>query len=937
MSLWRKLLLTWVLAGVATGLQAQSATAEAPGAACTPKPPIERSLFLRGSFSSWNADDKLRFAWTCDRYQLVADLKGEHRFKVADEGWKNDTDWGAEPPEGSFVLPFSGAGKRLVAVGAPMSARFDGTYRFALRMNGATPELSASTCPANAMPPANTPKLYLRGTPNNWTVLDEFAFRFSCDAYYLNVKLTGAHSFKVADIDWAATTSFGAPAAAGAGRAQSNLALKLVNGNATGGTQDVSYTFAGEHTIRLDLSTTPPTLSIGLKSFADPTAKTVSDPLALSLRFDSRNLAQRSPFGAVPAGSTVHFAIDAAQALTSMHLVLDNRRLEGNQELLDYTRAARLPMQMQRLPNGSVRYSLAHAFPKIGVYGYWFEAEINGQKFAYQNNSDAVFWTREKGTGGLGEVAELGSSADATSSVRRYRITVFDPAFAPPKWASDAVYYYIFPERFRNGNPTNDPKPGRDKYQNHTVELHERWNEPPFKPGTGDGSDAVFNNDFFGGDLAGIIQQLDYIQRTGANTLYLTPIFKAASNHKYDTADYMQVDPAFGTNAEFTRLTKEARKRGIRVMVDTSFNHTGSDSPYFDRFGNYGGDGAFHKGKINPKSPYASWYSFDATQTDPDKQFKGWVGIADLPELNKSDPTWRQFAYGAPNSVTRAWLKRGAAGWRMDVAPWVPDDFWREWRKVVKATDPEAMTISETWFDASKHVLGDMFDSTMNYIFRNTVLEFANGGNAAELYRNLEHLREAYPPQALHAMMNLLSGHDQARALHHLGWHDDKTSAEDVAKAKSKLLLATAFQFVYPGAPAVYYGDEVGVTGGDDPYNRATYPWKDKGGKPDEALLKQFQALAKLRSDLRVLRQGELLAPLYADATTLVLGRRMPTHLRKPGVASFAVVTLHNGAQAREGLSVALPPDFAQSFGKASIEVSVPARGHSVQAFGRQK
>ena len=600
--------------------------------------------------------------------------------------------------------------------------------------------------------------------------------------------------------------------------------------------------------------------------------------------------------------------------------------MEGNQELLAYTQAARLPMAAQRLASGQVRFRTQLPFPKLGVYGYWFEAEINGKKFAYQNNSDAVFWTREKGTGGLGEVTEL-SSAD---SVRRFRISVFDPAFKPPAWGADAVYYYIFPERFRNGNTANDPKVGRDKYQNHTVELHKRWNEPPFKPGSGDGSDAVFNNDFFGGDLQGIIDKLGYIKRTGANTLYLTPIFKAASNHKYDTADFMRVDPAFGSTADFTRLTQAAKKHGIRVMVDTSLNHTGSDSPYFDRFGNFDGSGAFYQGKVNAASPYASWYSFDATQTDPNKQYKGWVGIADLPELNKNDSAWRDFAYRAPNSVTRTWLKRGASGWRMDVAPWVPDDFWREWRTVVKATNPQAMAISETWFDASKHVLGDMFDSTMNYIFRNTVLEFANGGNAAELYRNLEHLREAYPPQALHAMMNLLSGHDQARALHHLGWHGDKASPEQIARAKQRLLLATAFQFTYPGSPAIYYGDEVGVTGGDDPYNRATYPWADRGGKPDLALLAEFKKLSRLRQQQPVLRQGVLLPPVYADATTLVLARQMPASAKlNKGQAAKALVVLHNGTAAKS-LTFQAPAGFEGPDQQAWVKVELAPLGHLV-------
>jgi cyclomaltodextrinase len=375
------------------------------------------------------------------------------------------------------------------------------------------------------------------------------------------------------------------------------------------------------------------------------------------------------------------------------------------------------------------------------------------------------------------------------------------------------------------------------------VEFHKDWNDKPWRPHSGDGSDDQYSNDFFGGDIAGIIEKLDYIKSVGANTLYITPMFTAASNHKYDTADWKHIDPHFGSNADFARLCREAAKRGIRVLPDASLNHSGADSIYFDRYGTRGGQGAFEGGKINPASPYASWYTFDPTQAEPDKQFKGWVGVADLPELNKADPSYRAFAYGAPDSVTRTWLNAGASGWRMDVAPWVPDDFWREWRSVVKQTKPDALTVAETWFDASKFFLGDEFDSTMNYIFRDAVLDYANGGDAQLMVANLEEMREAYPPQTFSALMNLLSTHDTARSLHMFGDVDGKATPEQVALAKQKLRLAVFFQMTYPGSPAIFYGDEVGVTGGPDPMNRGTYPWADRGGHPDNALLADFRRL----------------------------------------------------------------------------------------------
>jgi glycosidase len=254
----------------------------------------------------------------------------------------------------------------------------------------------------------------------------------------------------------------------------------------------------------------------------------------------------------------------------------------------------------------------------------------------------------------------------------------------------------------------------------------------------------------------------------------------------------------------------------------------------------------------------------------------------------------------------KLWLDRGASGWRMDVAPWVPDDFWREWRAAIKAHRPDAITIAETWFDASKYFLGDMFDSTMNYIFRNAVLEYAAGGNAKVLVANLELMREAYPPQAHSALMNLLSTHDAARALHQFGYHDDgKDTPAGIAAAKQRLLLAVFLQMTYPGAPTIYYGDEVGVTGGDDPFNRATYPWADLGGKPDTALLAEFKKLTKLRHDHPILRRGELLAPLHVDEHVVVFARRL--------AQSWALTAINNSDQAQT-VTLTLPEGAASGY-----------------------
>ena len=775
---------------------------------------------------------------------------------------------------------------------------------------------SAPTPPGAALPPAcsaaplGTTTLYLRGSMNQWQPEDAGEFVYRCDAYYLNLQLQGTQQFKIADESWRAATVFGGPP----GAPPAVLPAVLSRGTTT---SNLALAFAGAQHLRLAFDAGQPRLALLAGQVNLPAARPITDPVALSLRHDSRLLADKQPFGAVPAGTEVVFGLSALPGVAQATLVIERRRLEGDQTVLAYEDAVRLPMQRVAdttagtaagTTPGTERFTASHRFGAVGVHGYWFELRIAGQAYVLQNNDDTIYWTREKGSNGAAQVAWRPDTDVKLNKLRRLRLSVYQPGFAPPAWAADAVYYYVFPERFRNGNQANDPQPGSRRYQTHDIERHPRWLDTPYKPGSGDGSDAVHNNDYFGGDLAGLIDKLDYIRALGANTIYMTPVFTGASNHKYDTADYHHVDPAFGNNADFSRLTQQAAQRGLRVILDTSLNHTGSDSIYFDRYRNHAGKGnvgAFANGRIHPESPYASWYRFDPSQPDPDRQYSGWAGTPDLPELDKNAPGWRDFAYRAPDSVSRRWLRAGAAGWRMDVAPWVPDDFWREWRTAVKQTDPQALTIAETWFDASKHLLGDMFDSTMNYIFRNAVLDYAAGGPAPVAVRNLELVRELYPPPAFAVLMNLLSSHDAARALHRFGDLGPASTAAAKARAKQRLKLALLFQVSYPGAPAVYYGDEVGVTGGDDPYNRAPYPWADEGGTPDLALLADFKQLLALRQQHPVLRRGTLLAPLLVDDQVIVLARQLaPTVATQ---ATWAITATNNSDTART-VTVALPP-----------------------------
>jgi cyclomaltodextrinase / maltogenic alpha-amylase / neopullulanase len=891
-------------------------------AACTPSPLGKRELFLRGSFNTWGAQEIQKFTYICNRYELITTINGEHKFKIGDEPWSADADFG-----GSAAIENHRA--VLEPIGKELSYAFTGRHRITLDMSNSKtqPTLEISQC--DAPPPAlNAETIYLRGAMNTWTANEDYAFKFRCDAYYLNVNTTGHHEFRIADVAWSDQRSFAAPAGVAKTLAPNTL-HRIARVADAKDPINLRFNFTGEHTLRLAFdggNAGSPSLSIGPKLFETAGETPVNNLIALSLRYDSRLLNHKRPFGAVTPDTPLSFTLSAEPGISAITMVFEKRRLEGNQEVLEYYDTLRVPMTLRPRDSEREYWTADKTFDAIGVYGYYFEVQIGKDTFIYQNNRDEIPWTRERGTNGIGLISEMPENA---KSIRRYRQTIYRSDYRVPEWAKDVVYYYIFPERFRNGSKTNDPKPGVTRFHDHTVELHPKWAGLPYKPNTGDGSDAHYNNDFFGGDLIGIIEKLDYIKTLGANTIYMTPIFHAVSNHKYDTADYSTIDPHFGTNEDFVRFSKEAKKRGIRIILDTSLNHTGSDSLYFDRFKNFNSKGAFVDAKINPSSPYADWYSFDASKADADAQYKGWVGVRDLPELNKASPSFRDFAYGDKNSIMKQWLDRGAAGWRMDVAPWVPDDFWREWRNEVKAHKPNALTIAESYFDSSKFFLGDTFDSTMNYIFRNAVMEYASGKSAINSYRYIEFMREAYPPQSFYALMNLLSSHDQPRSLHVFGYTDEKTDAATIDAAKQKLRLAVFFQMIFPGAPTIYYGDEVGMTGGEDPYNRGPYPWADQGGNPDSDLFAEYKKLIELRKNNPVLRHGHIDAPLLIDEHVIVLLRNDK---------KTQAITATNNANEPKTLTLRLPATnkastFVDALSKekfqvidGKITITIPAR-----------
>jgi cyclomaltodextrinase len=445
-----------------------------------------------------------------------------------------------------------------------------------------------------------------------------------------------------------------------------------------------------------------------------------------------------------------------------------------------------------------------------------------------------------------------------------------------PAWVRDAVFYQIFPERFANGDTTNDP-PGV-----------ERWGGTPTP------------RNYFGGDLQGIIDHCDYLASLGVNAVYLNPIFASNTNHKYQTTDYLTIDPQFGGEGVFVKLVQALHARGIRVILDGVFNHTGVD---FFAFADLRKNG--------PASRYAGWYNVYGYPVGPVSKpnYECWWGFGSLPKLMTSNPDVRKYLF----DVTRHWTALGIDGWRLDVPNEIPHDFWVEWRALVKSINPEAYIVGEIWDDGSPWLRGDQFDAVMNYPFRAACLDFfarrtsTVHGFDAELAR----LRKTYAECVTYGMLNLIGSHDTERFL--TLCNGDTSS----------LRLAVLFQMTYPGAPMVYYGDEIGMTGGKDPGCRGTMAWDTT--RQDRSLLEHYRQAIGLRNAHTVLRRGVFSAMTMDDEKRIYVYA-----LRSADEA--AVVVLNNGTE-EQRVEIPLRGDDAQRRWKAVWGVAgTPADSHSLAA-----
>lgn len=466
---------------------------------------------------------------------------------------------------------------------------------------------------------------------------------------------------------------------------------------------------------------------------------------------------------------------------------------------------------------------------KIGLY--WYVFEIDGYLYGRDDalnlkRSDVPCW---------------------------YQLSVYDKNYSVPNWFKGGIIYQIFPDRFcRSGEMPKLP----------SGKIAREWGEQPYYKPTSDGK--ILNNDFFGGNFKGIENKLEYLRDLGVSVIYLNPITASYSNHRYDTSDYLKIDELLGTESDFKSLTENADKLGIKIILDGVYNHTGDDSVYFNKYGNYDSLGAYQ----SKKSKYYNWYVFEKF---PDK-YKCWWDILILPTINKNSTDFEDFITGS-GGVLEKYLKLGASGYRLDVVDELPSHFVKKIRSKIKADNPEAVLIGEVWEDATNKIaydtrkeyfLGKELDSVMNYPLKNAIIDFVLNGSSKNLSYLVSEQINNYPKPALDSLMNILDTHDTARILTVLGRDNIPKSREDMSKseldesqleiAKKRLYVAVILQFTLYGVPSIYYGDEAGLQGECDPFNRACYPW----GNEDKEIFAFYKKLTEIRRKNDIFKDGNV-------------------------------------------------------------------------------
>lgn len=537
-----------------------------------------------------------------------------------------------------------------------------------------------------------------------------------------------------------------------------------------------------------------------------------------TISFNSWNEYFKAPFGALKVNEGANIKVkvnrNENEEVYSIHLIIAKE--DDNLNSIEVRRIT-LNKTEDYLYECSVEPLLNPA-----IYYYYFEVEVC-RHGAYQK----VFYGKVKQNG---ETCEY-----SLDNLNKYQLTVYEESEVPA-WFKEGILYHVFVDRFNNGNRNGKPSnPKKNSF------IYANWEDDPMyiKDENGD----VVRWDFYGGNLKGVINKLGYLKKLGVSIIYLSPIFESSSNHKYNTGDYKKIDPMFGDEEIFKELIEKANAKGISIILDGVFSHTGADSIYFDKFNNYHSNGAFN----NEESPYRSWYTFDDSKVG----YKCWWGIKDLPDVNELEQSYINYIIEDKDSVLNKWTKMGVKGWRLDVVDELPDEFVTKFKKELKTSETDSVLIGEVWEDASnkisygerrKYVLGNQLDSVMGYPFRKGMLSFLKGEIASyELNDLYMDIKENYPPEIFKANLNLL------------GTHDVKRVKTELNGDKEMVKLAVLAQMTFEGVPYIYYGDEAGLEGEKDPDNRRTYPWKNE----DNEMIDFYRNSIQTRNRLKPLLKGD--------------------------------------------------------------------------------
>ena len=563
------------------------------------------------------------------------------------------------------------------------------------------------------------------------------------------------------------------------------------------------------------------------------------------IHFDSRKEEYKTPFGCVECCQTVSLRLKISRRMGTIHAFLCLQK--------DAAETEKIPLDWGGLDGSNDVYEVSFVLPEMGLYFYFFKLITGwGEQVIYKSWDNVPIV-------GQGE---------------KWQISCVRPGFVTPAKFHGAVMYQIFPDRFAAAAQPDVS----DKLT--PFWIHENKDDiPHFLP---DEHGEILNNDFYGGNLRGIESKLDYIRSLGVSVIYLNPIFKAQSNHRYDTCDYKKIDPLLGSEEDFASLCRACRLRGISVILDGVFSHTGDNSVYFDRLGIFG-QGAYH----NENSPYRDWYNF----TEYPHNYEKWWGIKTLPCVNELNQSFMNFILYDEDSVVKHWLRLGADGFRLDVADELPDQFIEELYKTVKAQNSAALVIGEVWEDASnkisyssrrKYLLGNELDSVMNYVFKDAIVGFLKGTMEGSRFLNaVMQAAENYPEQVLHCLMNSLSTHDTKRIITELASPDGSAmsrsmraqyvqNSDERERGENLVILASFLQFTLPGIPCIYYGDELGMQGYEDPFNRGYFTQKN----PSNVIFAAVKAFAELKNTSAALRQGRVL-PCFSDGEVAAYLRKL--------------------------------------------------------------